>query len=240
MQEIYRQERIITPGVADAEGLLSVHDTLRLFMAVAALHASELRVGVTDMAARGLFWLTVKTKAVFYRRPRLGERVVFSTWPEAPCGLRANRSYTVTDAAGERLIAGKNEWAVLDLKTHALTSVADVYSGDLRFDTPTAVEEAFARVPDHFTPEEVYADYTVRSTDIDMGGHVNNAAYVRAVLGSFSNAALREMPMRTLDVVYRASCYEGERLVFQKKQTEGALLLRAARGEETALLMRLA
>ena len=240
MNELYRQERIITPGVADAQGLLSVHDTLRLFMDAASVHATQLGVGLREMSARGLFWLTVRTKAVFLRRPRIGETVAFSTWPEPPKGLRANRSYAVEDARGERLICGKTEWAVMDLQTHALVPVAEVYPRELRFETPSACPEAFVRIPDHFEPEDACAEYVVRSTDIDLGGHMNNAAYVRAVLGSFTNEELRALPLRTLDVVYRASCYEGERLTLQRRQAEDALLVRAARGGETALLLRMA
>ena len=240
MEEIYRQERIITPGVADAQGLLSIHDTLRLFMDAASVHATQLGVGVREMGERGLFWLTVRTKAVFLRRPGIGERVTFSTWPEPPKGLRANRSYAVEDERGERLISGKTEWAVMDLRTHELKPAAEVYSRELRFETPSACQDPFARIQDRFEPEDVYEEYVVRSTDIDMGGHMNNAAYVRAVLGSFTNEELRELPLRTLDVVYRASCYEREHLTLQRRQETDAMLLRVARAGETALLMRMA
>ena len=240
MNEVFRQDIIITPGVADAGGRLSVHDTLRLFMDVASLHAEELGIGLSAMAARKLFWLTVRSKAVFRRRPRIGEAVTLSTWPQAPRELRCDRSYTVTDGAGDLLIAGKTEWTVLDTVSGGLKPLREVYPEGLRFETPAACPEPFFRIPDRFAPEDGYAEYRVRSTDIDLGGHMNNAAYVRAVLGSFTSAELHSLPLGTLDVVYRASCYEGDLLTLQKKQTEDGLLLRAAKGEETVLLLRMA
>jgi hypothetical protein len=50
---------------------------------------------------------------------------------------------------------------------------------------------------------------------------MNNAAYVRAVIGSFSYAELRSMDIRRVDAVFRASCYEGDRLIFQKRAANG-------------------
>ena len=68
---------------------------------------------------------------------------------------------------------------------------------------------------------------------------MNNAAYLRALFGAFSNAELAAMEIREIDAGFRASCFEGETLRFYKKENGGALEVRIARGEETVLLARI-
>lgn len=97
----------------------------------------------------------------------------------------------------------------------------------------------FARIADHFEGIAPYAEYRVRSTDIDVGGHMNNTAYVRMIMGSLSNEERKALPIRRMDVIFRASCYEGDVLSFRRKETEDGLDIRVSRGEETVLLVRI-
>ena len=48
------------------------------------------------------------------------------------------------------------------------------------------------------------------------------------------------MQTRSSDLTFRAPCYEGEKLDFYKKESEGVTDLRIARGDETVLLARIA
>jgi len=234
MREIYEKEIQICPSLADASGRLGVPDTFGICMDIASAHAEELGVGFKAMAERGLFWLTVKTQLHFLRRPLMMSSVTARTWPEAPGKLRCCRSYELTQD-GETLIAGKTEWAIIGTQTHRLTPAAEVYPEGLAF-PPSACAGPFARVPDDFEDAEAYAAWTVRSTDIDVGGHMNNAAYVRMLIGSLSNAELKALRIRRMDVIFRAPCFEGEQLRLYRRPTEDGLALRAARGEETVLL----
>jgi len=238
MEELYQQQTVITPSLADASGRLGCADAFGLFMDLAASHAERLGIGLAAMAARGLFWLTVKTQIRFLRRPGLMTAVTARTWPEAPGKMRGDRSYELTQD-GETLVAGKTEWAVLDTRTHGLTPMEGVYPAGLGFTLGTACPGAFARIPEGFD-DAPYAAYTVRSTDIDVGGHMNNAAYVRAVMGSFSAAELAAMPIGRMDVIFRTPCYEGDVLALRRRDSEAGVDVRVSRGEETVLLVRIA
>ncbi len=79
MEQIHEEYLKITPGCADASGRLGIYETFRAFMDIAAIHAKLIGVGFDDMAKRGLFWLTAKTKVIFYERPRMGELAVLRT-----------------------------------------------------------------------------------------------------------------------------------------------------------------
>ena len=238
MQQVFEQQTDISPSLADSQGLLSYPGAFALFQDLAASHAERLGIGLKAMTEKKFFWLTVRTKIVFLSRPALGETVTARTWPEKPGAVRCNRSYEISRGE-DILIRGRTEWAILNIETRGITPSEGLFPA-LPFDRGPACTEPFARIPDRFEGLEPFAEYQVRSTDIDVGGHMNNAAYLRALFGAFSSRELQDMTLRSVDAVFRAPCFEGETLsVYRKEQTD-SLDLRVARGEETVLLARFA
>ncbi len=238
MEQLYEQTQIILPSMADAGGRLGIPNTFGLFMDIASIHAGLLGCGLDAMSRRGLFWLTVKTQIVFFDRPMVMERVSARTWPESPGKIRCNRSYELR--RGEKiLVAGKTEWAVMDLQTKQLSPLSEIYPSELSFDLPLAVSDPYARIRDTEDDWQPFADYRVRSTDIDLGGHMNNAAYIRAMLSAFSSAELKALSIGKMDVIFRSPCFEGETLSLQRRNSENGLELRIVKEGGTALLARI-
>ena len=238
MEQVYEQSLDILPGICDDTGKLSYHDAFRVCMDIAAAHAQALGCGPDAMSGKGLFWLTVKTQLQFHARPRMMEQVRMRTWPEQPGKLRCNRSYQMLHG-DSILLSGKTEWAVIDLGSKLPVPVSGVYPSELQFDAGTAAPEPFARIQDDFQNSESIAEYRVRSTDIDLGGHMNNAAYLRAMFGCFPCAALHDMKIGTIDVAFRRPCFEGEVLMLQLKSDVSFSDLRFAKKDgSTALLVR--
>lgn len=237
MEQIYEQELTITPSLSDSDGKLGYYSAFGVCMDIAAIHAQNLGIGVYELAKRNLFWLTVKTQLRFFDRPRMMERVTARTWPDQPGKLRGNRSYQIL-RNGTVLISGKTEWAVINQKTNQLSRMDDVYPAQMEFTTPSASPEPFARILDDFGNEPPYAQYTVCSADIDIGGHMNNTAYVRTMLGSMSNDALRGMNIRQIDIVFRAPCFEGDVLELQRRKRETCMEIRMSKHGDTVFLAR--
>ena len=225
MENRYTQEYIVLPGLCDSSGALGIPDTFLLFMDLAAIHAELLHVDTPRLMKRNLFWLTVRTRVRFSRRPMMAERVTLTTWPETPGKLRADRSYTI-ERNGERIVSGKTEWTILETDTGKLHPMAGIFPSDFVFHPDTVWPDPFTRIKDE--PLEDYARYTVRSTDIDIGGHMNNAAYLRALAGTFSTEQWQGMNIRELEIAFRSPCYEGDTLIWQQRSDGDALSLRAA------------
>ena len=74
------------------------------------------------------------------------------------------------------------------------------------------ITEAPARFRDDLLPEELVQRHTVRSTDIDMGHHMNNVAYVRLLLDCFPASVLAGGEIASMEIHYAAPCLEGEEL----------------------------
>lgn len=233
--ELLEKQLDITPGCADYKGRLGIYETFRAFMDMAAIHAEQLGVGFEAMAARGLFWLTVKTVVNFKKMPAMPETVTLRTWPEAPEKVRANRSYELV-RDGETIITGKTEWAVINTQTKRLAPMRGIFDESVQFGQTSACPEPFSRICDEFSEADVTDTYRVRSIDIDVGGHMNNAAYVKALMGCFTTAELDEIEVSRMEVIFRAPCFEGDVLDIYRRSTDTGYSLKMTRGGETVII----
>ena len=238
MLEVYQKKLIISPSNADVTGRMSYPAAFSIFMDLAAEHAELLGLGFAAMKEKNRFWLTVKTKILFTKRPGMAETVTACTWLEPPDRIRCNRNYDI-QSGDEILVAGKTEWAVMDTAGHTLVPISLVYPDDLKYEKAPAFTESFARIPDSFDSSETVEDYTVRSTDIDIGGHMNNAAYLRALFGSVSCAELAAGEIRSIDAVFRKPVYEGDVLTLQRKAADTGTLFRYTNNAETVFLAKI-
>lgn len=189
-----------------------------LFMDIATDHAEELHLSSKDLG-KNMFWLAVRTKIEIHRRPKMSEKVRVSTWPEKAVRVRANRHYAVNDSEGIA-IAGKTEWAVIDTSSGKLQRLGELYGADFEFCDDVSCEGNYARISDNFDEAKTVGEYTIKSTDIDVGQHMNNAAYARALFSLFSCKELTEHPIKEIDISYKAQSFEGETLIVKVREAE--------------------
>ncbi|MBR5329436.1 MAG: hypothetical protein IKV45_04440 [Firmicutes bacterium] len=205
----------------DHRAVASVPYIVSLFMDAATEHSEEMGIGKEAMDKTGLFWIAVRTKVTLHRLPKRMDEVTVTTWPEAPGRIRCNRYYTISEQ-GETLVEGKNEWAIIDLKSGRPQKLSTLYPEGLEHLPDVVCEEPFTRFSDDFSEAEEVATYRVRSTDIDFGQHMNNVAYIRALFGTFTCKELDEMNMDGLEVMYKAQSYEGDVLTIRRREGEGS------------------
>ena len=220
MNNKFFKEYVITPGMCDHTSKLGYADTFSLFQDIASEHADELGIGANLLPEKGLFWLTVKTKIHFHKRPKMMSRAIASTWPKEAEDLRCDRDYLLTSPDGEVLAEGKTEWAILNYKTGRPIRCGEIYPEGLVIAQEDVCTEGFTRIDPDFTGCEKLGEYTVRSIDIDLGGHMNNVAYIRNILGLFSSARLKDMNIKDIEVYFKKSCFEGEKLTFHVRRGE--------------------
>lgn len=237
MENFRKTEHTILTSLCDAQGKLSVSRLFDLFMDMAADHAARLGVGYYDMLERRCYWVAVRTRVRIHRRPRLGETITAETWPGKPGLAKSDRFYRL--AAGEELLAeGRTEWGAQDIDTGAVRRTDSFgFPMDLDFREERLCPEPFTRFRDgDFSDGGDVCRYTVRSTDIDVGRHMNNVAYIRMLLGTFSTEEQEAMDISEVEISYRRGCFEGEELQIVRRRTEDGwqFLVRRPDGETAA------
>ncbi|MBQ8995524.1 MAG: hypothetical protein IJ091_06890 [Oscillospiraceae bacterium] len=211
----------ISPSHCDSSARLGIPNSFALFMDIATEHADILGIGLKHLSPQHRFWLTVKSKAHFYRRPSLSEVITLSTWPEHPDSRKCNRDYTIR-SGDELLIDGKTEWAVIDTSTGRLIHVDTIYPEGLVLLDDIVFEEPFSKFTMDLSDARPIGNIQVRSTDIDLGGHMNNVAYINAFASLFSSDQWNSMDIHEMEVWYRSQCYENEVLSVVEKKVDDA------------------
>lgn len=224
MKNKLEKKLLVLPSQCDETARLRVPALFEIFMDLASEHAPMMGMGAPALAERGLFWLTVKTRVRVHARPEMLTQMHAETWPEKPGRLRCNRYYRLTNEQG-LLAEGKTEWAILHVESGRVMPTAQVYERSLEHLEETLLEEPFTRIREDFSDAEVLERYRVRSTDIDLGQHMNNAAYPRALFGAISTAEWKERPVREMDVIFRSPSYEGEVLTICRRNTPDGMEL---------------
>ena len=238
MQGYYERALTILPSMCDAEGKLGVPNTFALFMDIATEHAETLGIGMNGLMKQGLFWLTVRTRIRFLDRPAMTEAVRVRTWPETPERSRCNRESAIL-RGDDVIVEGKTEWMIMNLKTNRLHPVDGVFPEGIEMLEDRVLPGPFMRMTDDFDGAASLGEYTVRSTDIDLGGHMNNAAYVRAIAGAFSSKEWRALKVREMEVAFRSPCFEGETLALQRRDGDERVEIRLSREGKTVVLARI-
>ncbi len=208
----------VLTSTCDAQGKLSIRSVFDIFMDMAAEHAALLGVGYYSMLERRCFWVAVRTRVKIYERPQLGSHITAVTWPGKPGRAKSDRFYRLL--MEDRVLAeGRTEWAVQDIDTGAVRRIDSYgYPMDLQHSEERVCGDPFLRFKGmDILPEDLAAHYTVQSSDIDVGHHMNNVAYIRMLLGTLSTKDLEKMEITEVEISYRQACYEGEELrIFRK------------------------
>ena len=224
MNPIYTKTVTILPSQVDAWGRLSPDRTFDLFMDTATEAAGAMGVGWDFLIQRGLFWITVKARVRFIDPPRLLDTVEVVTWPEAPGEMRCNRHYEIRKD-GAVLAQGLTEWAIVSVQTGKPQPMADILPSDLEYPDALASPGPFARISSQFV-DPPFAHHLVTNTDIDMARHMNNVAYVRAIINAFPLKAWKALNVKQMDVIFLTSAHEGDALRFQQRRDGSALDIR--------------
>lgn len=219
VKNIFTEKINVPSSACDYTGSLGFVGAFNLFMDLATKHAAILGVGSNVLREKNCFWVAAKSRIRFLRKPRMMEDVTASTWPEKPKTIRFNRYYTVADNSGV-IVEGKTEWAILDMESGRPLKAADVYPQDIQHPEDTVCNEPFARINADFAGCRELCKHKILSADIDLSRHMNNVAYIRAVLSAFTCEELEKMNINEIEIAYRQQCYEGEMLSICRRDAE--------------------
>lgn len=220
----------VTPDMCGKEPTLTPAAAFTLFQNAAGLHAEEIGNGTAALAQRDLYWVATHTRIDFYDKAELMDRISVTTWPIwcKPNAVRGYRGYDIRCA--DRLIAeGVTEWVVLDRHAGFVRFSQFGFPEDFEFFNELPFGGKLNRSRDEFNDDDAVYTFTVRTSSIDIGRHMNNVAYVRAFLDCFGADELAQMPIKSMEVRYITACMEGEQLSICKKKVDGGYLLGARR-----------
>lgn len=194
----------------DCDGQLraTVPAFLRWFEDLALLQSEDYGVGIAFYAQEQVAWLLSRWDIRLHRGLRHREEADILTQPMAMRRFLANRRYAVYDAEGALVAEADSQWVYVDTARKRPARIPEeIFSrygvdGDVE-DLPTPPSPAAVERVD------LQRDFTVRMSDIDSNGHVNNIRYVEWALEALPEDVLLHGGLRRLRVHYRREVRHG-------------------------------
>jgi medium-chain acyl-[acyl-carrier-protein] hydrolase len=157
-------------------------------------------------------WAIMRWDAEFYSFPKWNETVAASTWPTLFKGFVAERAYGITALDGTPVMSAHSVWILMDLQKRKAARPDKEH-----------VEKYLPIYPPALTADFNFADvndgghtllssraHTIKRTDIDSNGHVNNLRYI-----SWAFDSTEAERIKRLKVSYKKECTLGERVIIE-------------------------
>ena len=209
MQPIYTDHFQITDIAVDCYGRMKPSMILFLAQEIAGRHCVQLALDYDTLAEKRLFWAVTRHRVQITRMPVRGETLRIETWPMPTTRVAYPRSMVAFDENGNECFRSISLWVLMDLDSRTMVlpgkSGIDV-NGTLR-GTELASPTGLVAKPLHNTQER-----TVRFTDLDRNGHMNNTRYLDWISDLLPSQFHRQHTPREFTVCYLSESREGQEL----------------------------
>ena len=196
MSESFSLEAAISYWNVDRDQLLTLDGLFKLFQEAAIKHADLHDVGSHAMLTRGESWVLNRIAARILRYPRYEEQVRVHTWSAGISGFKGYRELRLLD--GEELLASATSfWLYVNMRTKSFVRVPQPLAESF----PERKDDVYFPNIDRLRLEDPGEGATqqavsLRYSDIDSNGHVNNASYFDYLQTALVNGGLNPRPSR--------------------------------------------
>ena len=228
MEPIYVDEFEISDLQCDRFGRLRGASILWLVQEMAGRHCKILGVDWDTLAAKGMFWAIIRHQVQVTRLPQKGQTIRIETWPMPTSRVAYPRQVVAYDQDGTELFRTVSVWVLMDLHSRAMilpgksgVEVCGVLRGG-ELPTPKSVSPA---------GQTHSQERTVRFTDLDLNGHMNNCRYLDWAYDLLPSDFHRSHTLAGFSLGYLSEAIEGDQLKLSYDLEAGDLQLQIQRLE---------
>ncbi|MBR0447396.1 MAG: hypothetical protein IIX28_02895 [Clostridia bacterium] len=202
-----------------AGGVMRLSAILRYQQEAGEQHLVDAGLGWQDMLKMGMVFVTSRWHTLIHRLPAMEEQVTLTTWHRNRKGPRFFRCYEWRDAAGNLLVEGVMQFALVSVTEHRLLRGDEFME---RAPLPDTDRDVTCGDPARFPVSgvEPVGEYRVRWSDIDRNGHLNNTHYADLMLDGLSAERLAGQPAE-VDLHFAGECVMGDTLTLSACEAEG-------------------
>ena len=202
-----------------ANNAMRLSAVLRYQQEAGEQHLQSAGLGWQGMMASGMVFVTSRWRTRVHRLPAMEEQVTLTTWHRNRKGPRFFRCYEWRDEAGNLLIEGVMQFALVSVTEHRLLRGDEFMERAPLPDSPCDVTCGDpARFPVCDLPP--VGEYRVRWSDIDRNGHLNNTHYADLMLDGLPADRLASMPAE-VDLHFAGECRLGDTLILSAVESDG-------------------
>ncbi len=221
MHEYYEKNFLIGSTEVDLSGHCRASVLLSYFQDITTEHSLQLQVDREYLVEHyHAVWLLVRKWYRLNRPLYMGENLTIRTWHRGAGGLIVYRDfdlYVGEEQVGEAIAA----WVVADMETHQMLRPRTI-AGMVASPVPEVVKEKqlkLIRSPKN--RRHIYSK-TVRFSDLDINGHMNNTRYADVILDAMTVEELSGRFLSELQLNYSMECRMGETIDISRATDENS------------------
>ncbi len=175
----------------------------RLLQEAAVTHSEQVGIRNRDLVANGTAWVLNKMVFDFRRWPTLGEEIRVVTWHKGSRGFKAYRDFEVL-AGDELLAAAATLWLFIDLHKKRPRRIPPEWPHAYTIEGDDAVTcDLDGWQPETLPGDETFIPITLRRSDFDPHGHVNNTAYFDFIETLLAAATRKDSALQGLRIKFQ-------------------------------------
>lgn len=221
MNNVCRKTVIIDAHAVDYNRKYTLCALLRHFHEVVDAHGIEMRMdGDTVWNNYGAIWILTRIRIDVKEQAMWHDEIEVETYPLKPGIVRMEREGTFKKD-GKLFAALSSEWCLLD-KASGRPRRPDQTGYPM--DMPCfggMMTDGYSKFDPSYADSDYAFSHTVRVSDLDINGHMNNVAYARLALDSFSVKELNAGRLVSFEIAFKAQCFEGEEIKVFRKEENG-------------------
>lgn len=207
MEPIFQKIFHIPATAVDRFDRLKPSHILDYLQDTAGDHCALLGTDRQALTGQNLFWAVLRHRVQITRLPRAGEDITLQTWPMPTTRTAYPRATAAYDAEGNLLFRCVSLWVLMDTekRTMVLPGSSGVEVNGIARGNELAVPGSMALKP--LAQED---RRTVRFTDLDWNGHMNNCRYLDWVADTLPSAFHEAHSIKEFSVCYLSEAREGD------------------------------
>ena len=204
-----------TMGLGQENNPLTLHHIIQALNDITRVHSDALGLGTDYHLARDLAWVVTRYHVTFVKPFEAGD-VQVSTEPYSFKRMMGYRVYDI-HKDGVLLVEGSVQYMLINLKTKVPVYPTDemIERFSARYNDGRTL--SFPKHKFHKQNKGKQWTYTVLETDIDANGHVNNAAYFKAIEGPYVSEC------QSLSVTYKEEVFLGDEVLITHYHVDAGL-----------------
>ena len=186
---------------------------------VAGDHANTMGFGYRQVVLEQMVWILGGIKIEVERYPLWEEEVTIKTWVVENKRFVSRRDFQWLDQKGNILLNASTNWILFHTERRRPVAI-DSMNFEVRLHPEqNATSSEVSNIRAKFEDSE-NSQYTVRYSDLDMVGHMNNTKYIQLLLDHYSPDFHNNHKVKSLDINFKNEARYGDILELRKNRVD--------------------
>ncbi len=216
-------------GDCNANKRASLYTLLKIFSEMAGEDYEHREMGYELLQEKGQAFVVSRQSIAIKKLPVHTQTVHCTTWERCTKGPFFYREYEIHTPEGELLASSESMWLLVEPATREILRPAQLFGGLPEMD-PGKSDCPDCKKLKRMDTSEALGERTIRYSDLDANGHVNNAVYTR-IAADYLPQEYRERELSGFQINFCMETRLGETLEICGAPTDAGYFIQGVTGD---------